>query len=128
MAITTNVEKNNTLANALDVKDSHGPIEVPRGSTQLQWHLTGTAAQLQFYPVNDPNYPGFIWIDTPPYGTFDPPTLLGNSQILQINDNNTNAGGPWKYQLNAHDNMGVRYSTIAATTTATTTNPAIKNN
>ena len=131
MAIVTNVEKNNTLANALDVKDNHAPIQVPRGNNnQLQWVLTGTANTLQFYPVNDPNYPAikFVGASLPPPGTFTNFTLLGNSNVLQINDNNASGGGPYMYQLNAHDSMGVRYSTIATTTTATTTDPQIKNN
>jgi len=42
--------------------------------------------------------------------------------------NNTGAGGPWRYQLNAHDNMGVRYSTYYSTPAATTNDPGIKNN
>jgi hypothetical protein len=90
--------------------------------------LTGTAASLQFYPVNDPNYPGFKWLSNPAPPGFSGLTLLGNAQVLQITDDNTAAGGPWIYQLNAHDNMGNRYSTTAVTKTATTDNPQIKNN
>jgi hypothetical protein len=131
MAITTNVEKNNTLANALDVKDNGQAIQVPRGNNnQLQWQLIGTANTLQFFPVDDPNYPAikFVGSSLPPTGTFTNYTLLGNGNILQIDDNNPSGGGPWTYQLNAHDSMGVRYSTIATTLSATTNNPEIKNN
>jgi hypothetical protein len=129
MSITTNVDINETFANALDVKDNGQAVQVPRGTTQLQWQLTGLAHDLQFYPIDDPTYPGFKWVDQPPQGTFTwPPTLLGNAKIIQMTDNNTAGGGPWKYQLNAHDSMGKRYSTYYVTPTLTTDNPQIKNN
>ncbi|HET7064098.1 MAG TPA: hypothetical protein VFI49_07440 [Rudaea sp.] len=127
MAIVTRVEINPSFQNALNVEDNHQPIQVPHGTNQLQWNLIGNNT-LQFYPLNDPNYPGFKWVDTPQYGIFDPPTLQGNGGTLQIGVNNNAPGGPWRYQLNAHDNMGVRYSTYYTTATATTNDPQIKNN
>jgi hypothetical protein len=128
MAITTNVEKNHTLANALDVKDNgrHTSREVTTTSCS---GVDGTPTP-SILPVDDPNYPAikFVGSSLPPAGTFTNYTLLGNGNILQINDNNASGGGPWTYQLNAHDSMGVRYSTIASTLTATTNDPQIKNN
>ncbi len=126
MAIVTRVEINPTFQNALNVDDNHQPIQVPRGPNQLQWNLIGNVA-LQFYPLDDPNNPGFKWVDNPG-SAFDPPTLQGNGGTLQMGVNNTGPGGPWRYQLNAHDSAGVRYSTYYTTAAATTDNPAIRNN
>ena len=127
MAIVTRVEIYGGMGGTLNVDDNHQPIQVPRGPNQLQWNLVGNV-QLVFYPINDPNYPGFKWIDNPPYGVFDPPTLQGNGGTLQVGVNNGGPGGPWRYQLNAHDNMGNRYSTTHSSPTLTTNNPSIKNN
>jgi hypothetical protein len=121
--------KLDTAKNALDVEDNGAPIPVPRGNsaTMLVWQLSGNAAQGSFNPLDAPN-PGFKWVGTqPPANIFGPPSRSSNGNEITVSDGNTGAStGTWHYQLYATIN-GVQYSTTVLSTSATTNNPAIKN-
>ena len=126
-----NVTLQVTLKNgSLDVDQSGNGNQIGHGqSTTITWHLSGPgASQGSFNAINDPNYPGFSWVQPPPSGVFGQPQLSNNGDKITISDANdsTSSAGEWIYKLCATID-GVRYSTIATTPTATTTNPKIKN-
>lgn len=120
-------------SSGLDVHDHGAPIPVPQetDATDLVWELTGTAAQGSFNAIDDPNNPGFSWVDTPPSGIFGAPALAANGNQITLTDNNNSsnsAGGPWRYQLCATVNGRPYSTTTSVSTRQTTDNPMIKNN
>lgn len=126
-----NVTLQVTLKNgSLDVDQSGNGNQIGHGqSITITWHLSGPGVSSgSFNAINDPNYPGFSWVQQPPSGVFGQPQLSNNGDKITISDTNESSSstGEWIYKLCATiDN--VRYSTIATTPTATTTNPKIKN-
>lgn len=131
VTVTTQVTSD-ASSKTLDVKDHGAPVGVPQetDATNLVWQLTGSAAQGSFNAIDLTNEDsGFYWIDTPPAGIFGTPVLSANGNQITMTDDNcsaSSAGGPWRYKLNATIG-GDQYSTTA-TITATTNDPAIKNN
>jgi hypothetical protein len=126
-----NVTLQVTLKNgSLDVDQSGNGNQIAHGqSVTITWHLSGPGVNPgSFNAINDPNHPGFSWIQPPPSGVFGQAQLADNGDKITITDanNSTGSSGEWIYQLCATIN-GVPYSTISTLPTGTTTNPMIKN-
>lgn len=133
LTITTEVTAD-TNAGTLDVKDHGHAINVPQeqDQTTLVWTLTGAGSNAAFNAIDlsDPENSGFSWVDgTVPPG-FQTPNLAANgNQITMVdnNDGNGTAGGPYKYTLRAMVN-GTRCSTTSSVSPrATVNNPQIEN-
>lgn len=109
--------------NVLVVDDNGGGNAVnPSPNPQtITWQLTGNLAQADFVAMADPA-PGFEWIDQPPAGVFDAPSISANGRKLNIVDRNTSPAttGTWAYRLRA-SLEGTVYTTAASAATATST-------
>lgn len=126
-----NVTLQVTLKNgSLDVDQSGNGNQIDHGqSVTITWHLSGPGVSPgSFNAIDDPNNPGFSWIQQPPPGVFGQAQLADNGNKITITDNNNSASssGTWIYKLCATINNNP-YSTIATSPTGTTTNPQIKN-
>ena len=114
-----------TNAGALNVDDRNNANHVPRSQypQTVAWQLTGNAATGSFT--------AFSWVGVnPAAGVFSAPTFSANGNELTITDNNTSAqsAGTYTYRITATIN-GVSYSTLSSIrTTATTSDPVIRNN
>ena len=114
---------------SLDVNQSGNGNQIAHGqSVTITWHLSGLGVSPgSFNAIDDPNHPGFVWIQQPPSGVFGQAQLADNGHKITITDanNSTNSSGEWIYQLCATIN-GAPYSTITTLPTGTTTDPMIK--
>lgn len=125
---------NVSLVNGQLNVDDHGGIGVNANAeaTIITWHLTGVLTQGNFQPVPPPPdvaNPGFAWVQAPPTGYFDPPSVGNNGNSLSITDHHHGSGtdGTWTYQLRVLYQGTIYCTTTSAGTTSTVNNPIIIN-
>ncbi len=122
---------------SLTVADSAGKIPVtidpdpqkipePR---EISWELIGVLASGIFNKLEDPDAPGFAWLDTPKPGIFGKPDRHGAGTIITIRDVHTGYAthGTWKYQLCVTFKKKP-YTTHRTLGALGNTDPTIKNN
>lgn len=134
LTITTEVTADtSTNPGTLDVKDHGHAINVPQeqDQTTLVWTLTGAGPNAAFNTIDlrDPDS-GFSWVDgTTPPGFYTPQLAANGNQITMVdnNDGNGTAGGPYKYTLRAMVNGTPCATTSSISPRATVNNPEIIN-
>ena len=113
----------------IDQKDNANHVSQGPNAQTITWQLNGQAASGSFDSQGSAE-PGFAWVSNPapPAGIFGDPVLCSNNNEMTMSDLNNSAStaGDWIYQLSATID-GVVYQSKKTSTTATNTNPTIKN-